>query len=898
MKNRINIKENYCFLLAPCITALVLLIAFIAGKVFPFGSNTVIYFDMAQRFVPNCYHIWDALHSGDTALWFNWYSGLGVNDVADASFSFFWLVLAVLPRRLIGKAMSLYVVMFFSMSAFSSCLFLRIAEKTKPFIAAMLSVCYAFCGFSVMYYTNMWQDTVFLFPLLMLSVVYLFRDGKKLFYILLVFLNFQCNYYTFALSLIYLFFVGYMYLRLITDKEQRKDRCRTFGISTLIGVLLSSFSLVPKLVQTFSSSRFVEETGFDFSSLIKQYFEIAGTTHCEYPEKITMLFTTAFPVALILIGLVKNKKRGRTDAFFLLSIALLAVLIVCEGANLLMHVGDYKYFPMRMGYALSFAIIWAAGHYSQYITLKNPYEGVRKKRMAGILMVNVVSMLIFAVFTYFLLRFADSRLSSEFSVMWAYPVLIVLYALFIFLSGKLFDYRASAGGLLAEILVLSILFVPYWNTEHNRLEQSPAYIEESQAVAKKLSIESSKTQRVKTIGTTLNCNYGTVIERATVSDWTHMIPPSVLSTLVSLGYSGEHTRVHDSGGTALTDALFGVTNVLSVREESPALYDKIDKKNGYKYYSCKYTLPYGLAVDRSILDIDTEGGDWISLNNALYKSLSGSYEDIAGEVPLSCTQNNSRGVKYTFTGQKNCAVYFRLQGASKVNILVNGKKVRIPTIDNEKNKKYPGRFNRNLICLGEFPDGEEIELELVLNDGKYEDKADFRTDGEPTDNKNQNFSVQLGYLDLQKLGDLCDTFNSKSNAVSVKNYDLTANITADTEDQVLLLPLQYNGCWDAEVNGEQAEVHQAFGFITAVDIQNGSNDVNMHFTPKGFKSGLVLSAVGLLAFALYMLFDSKCKMLNKITANALYFIYSAAFYTGIALVYIIPIILNIKNFIL
>lgn len=898
MKNRINIKENYCYLLAPCITAFVLLFAFVVGQVFPFGSNTVMYFDMAQRFVPNLYHIWDSMHSGDTALWFNWYSGLGVNDVADASFSFFWIVLAVIPRRLIGKAMSLYAVMFFAMSSLSACLFLRIAEKTKPFITTMLSVCYAFCGFSVMYYTNMWQDTVFLFPLLMLSVVYLFKDGKKLFCILLVFFNFQCNYYTFALSLIYLFFVGYMYLRLIPDKEQRKDRCRAFGISTLIGILLSSFSLVPKLAQTFSSSRFVEETGFDFSSLIKQYFEIAGTTQCNYPEKITMLFATAFPVALIIIGLVKNKKRGKTDAFFLLSIALLAALIVCEGANLLMHFGDYKYFPMRMGYALSFAIIWAAGHYSQYIELKNPYEGADKKRVVLTLIVNAVSMLVFAGFTYFLLRFADSKLSAEFSIMWAYPVLIVLYSLFILLSGKLLDYRASAGGLLAEILVLSMLFVPYWNTEHNRLEQSPAYIEESQAVAKKLDIEGSKTERIKTIGTTLNCNYGTVIGRATVSDWTHMIPPSVLSTLVSLGYSGEHTRVHDSGGTAFTDALFGITNVLSVREESTALYDKIDKKNGYKYYSCKYTLPYGIPADKSILGIDTDGGDWIDLNNKLYKSLSGTDDDIAGEVPLSCIQDNSGSVKYTFTGKKDSVLYFRLQGASKVNILINGKKVRVPSIDNEKNKKYPGRFNRSLICLGEFADGDEVELELVLNDGKYEDKADFRTDGEPTDDKNQNFSVQLGYLDLQKLGALCDKFNSSLGTASAENYDFTATVSADTDDKVLLLPLQYNGCWSAKVNGESAEVSQAFGFLTAVPIENGHNEVRMHFTPTGFKAGIMLSLFGLIAFALYMILDGRFKKLGKITANALYYVYSAAFYVGIALIYIIPVILNIKNFIL
>ena len=57
-KYKISIRKNYDLLLAPFITAAILLACFIIGKIYPFGSNNVEYYDMAQGIIPNFYHIW------------------------------------------------------------------------------------------------------------------------------------------------------------------------------------------------------------------------------------------------------------------------------------------------------------------------------------------------------------------------------------------------------------------------------------------------------------------------------------------------------------------------------------------------------------------------------------------------------------------------------------------------------------------------------------------------------------------------------------------------------------------------------------------------------------------------------------------------------------------------
>ena len=85
---------------------------------------------------------------------------------------------------------------------------------------------------------------------------------------------------------------------------------------------------------------------------------------------------------------------------------------------------------------------------------------------------------------------------------------------------------AGKGVVVAETLALSVIFIPYWQTDMLEKEHNPQYISTSQSLVKKLDIETSKTDRIKTVGTTLNCNYGTIMQRATLADWTHLIPVS------------------------------------------------------------------------------------------------------------------------------------------------------------------------------------------------------------------------------------------------------------------------------------------------------------------------------------------------------------------------------------
>ena len=170
-----------------------------------------------------------------------------------------------------------------------------------------------------------------------------------------------------------------------------------------MGFGLSGFVVLPKLSQTLSSERFLSETGFDFSQIVKQYLEIVRTYVCKSDDKWAMLFCVSLPLAVMILGIIKNRKNKKINIFFVLNILLLAVLIVCEGANALMLFGDYKYFPMRKGYALEFSFVLAAGYYSKYLKLNKLNFNEKTGKNALLVLFNFVLFVCLTVLTYFVL---------------------------------------------------------------------------------------------------------------------------------------------------------------------------------------------------------------------------------------------------------------------------------------------------------------------------------------------------------------------------------------------------------------------------------------------------------------------------------------------------------------
>ena len=143
-------------------------------------------------------------------------------------------------------------------------------------------------------------------------------------------------------------------------------------------------------------------------------------------------------------------------------------------------------------------------------------------------------------------------------------------------------------------------------------------------------------------------------------------------------------------------------------------------------------------------------------------------------------------------------------------------------------------------------------------------------------------------MSLEKLQKVCDMYNNFGD-VSAHNYSLDIkNVKAENKDKVLLIPLQYNGCWSADVNGKNAEVRSVMSLLTAVELNGESNNISMKFIPTGFKTGVIISVVSAVLFAVVLILRRKERLAPKALCSFVYALYSLAFCVAGIAVYIIP----------
>lgn len=126
---------------------------------FPFGEGSIAYFDLADQFIPQYYHLHDVLH-GKSALFFSWNTALGINMAGVAGRSAFLspvnlLFFLLVPRDAILPAMSFFLMLKMALIALAAFALLDgCFHRLSLFWQTALSLLYAFSGYVFQYYSN------------------------------------------------------------------------------------------------------------------------------------------------------------------------------------------------------------------------------------------------------------------------------------------------------------------------------------------------------------------------------------------------------------------------------------------------------------------------------------------------------------------------------------------------------------------------------------------------------------------------------------------------------------------------------------------------------------------------------------------------------------------------
>ncbi len=867
--------------------------------IWPFGNNLIDYYDMGQTNAPLYFHLRDFL-LGRSALFFDWYINLGQNlsmgSAIQWNISPFNLFFLFVPEKLVYPSLSVFMGLHLFFMAFNMGLFLKnLLPKLSGAFFTAAAAAYGLCGYTLTHYTiPTYLDMAVFFPILALSLIKLLRGKGKLFYLFMLSFTTALSYYLSFMNLIYiLLFSGVYVFLIIEDRGERRRSVFDLSIATAGGIALSSFMLLPSALQMTASSRFNSNLSGGFVSTLFSILNSIGAD--QYYVKFFQLFALELFIMVILTGAVIYRKQPKLTIALLLTAFIPCALIPFESINILWHFGTYYHYPIRCAYLIPFSLIAVASLFYSKMDVGSETVQPPKSRVAS----YIASALLLTVMLIIYLSRREWEIRDLFKA-WALFSLILFMTMVIIpvlhkFIGKWDLKRAVVFSvrLLIPLVFAELITGAYAGYGLPRFkdrffsdpEQSGAYIIMAEAfkeAARDQFDEEDSTyrlRRMKNPDTDLNANYGMVIRHATLGGWANTATAEAIKSAEKLGYSTHFMRILDSGGTFLTDSVFGIRDVVSERDIGGITKGSYTLKGEYEtdagsffLYENNYSLPFIKTMDNSIDDLSFSENSIAENNNALYSALRGEKERIAETLKVSAFPGSSisgsdKSIRIPVSRRQS--VY--LIGGKTDAVKVNGEAVFVPTIGDIDNTSYPAWFNSSLILLGVFED-EEVEISCP-------EKS------------------RLILFDMEKLDALSEELNSRFISEGRKEpvagkADISFTVWGEGNRKTALIPLSYSNGWSATVNGKKTAPSDFNGLFMTLPLEEGENYVNLKFTPPGLGLGLIISGLTLVLLLCLVYIKQLSPLSGKISESLqfpVYPVFCFAFLAAALALYVIPI---------
>lgn len=895
VKNSRKITE---YIIPSLLTGALFLIVLAVNGLWPFGRDTIDYYDMAQQAVPFYYHNYDELH-GLKSFVFDWYTNLGRVIPGLSEPSLFDILLYLLPRDMILQCMSLLMMIKIMVAAFTMNLFIKHVNVLLPYsFRAMLAAGYGLCGFVLANYTiPQWLDMAALVPLVLMFAQIALMRGKITGLTVTVFLIMLEDYYFAIQMLTFVFLIGgaYCIFCFFTGRRSGKKKdlhCFRFAAGIIAGLGLSAFSWISDISFNLTSARFENNTSD--TGLAGKYLEVICGTDTGYISRWFCLLCLAFPAALALTGIIRRirQKEYSKVIFWILCIFMATAQLLFESIHLILHFLSYVNYPVRNGFMVYCIVAGIAAYaykradesapsnapvYMVFIAAgmaagapiaalaRKAYVHGPKLRDHDILIITMLFMAVCALCHVFLLEFKKARYRCFCLCIWT-----------------------------AEVLMFGMMMIgkPLYSTEYGSdPEQEGEFIRITDQLVSGFGDRlatgpDAATCRVKNPDTGLNANYGMIMRRETLSGWTSFATPTQIDGAVSLGYSSQFTRMLDAGGNIFSDTILHVTDVISCGELDDRLYEKTattsvvtdhmtGEKRDYHLYKNRFEMPFAIPVkDASLLKEKYD--NTVDLVNS-FAAAFGSDKDIARAVdyePKITSADGHEITTYRIRAEGKETLYFAGDCVDteyyNTSISVNGKLIKIPSIKEDGNYLFPAHFNNNTVELGTF-ENEDVE---VIMDMDVEDAE-------------QRYDHYLYRIDIDALSDLCEKV-SIGESVTQGARSLDINIDKEPGISGVLVPVPYEQGWTARTDAGAADIVSINGLFMYVPTGGGS--VHMSYLPPMMKSGAVIAVITLICFAVLLVMDKKKEPAAGVIDRAAGYAWMVAFAAVFSVIYIVPIV--------
>lgn len=809
-------KKYTKFLISSLITAILICIIYCKNGLFPFGNNSIVQVDADFQFIPVLYHIYDFLHGNASIIYDN-----------------------------IGLGNNIFLQMIIQGSIFSPVnLLLYFTDRSNivNYFNIILLVKLCLMSLTTYIYINKRHHNTPEFYKILFSIMYTFNGFILLNYFNIMWLDCVILFPLFMLfleelldnnkpigyiivltsSLIISFYISYyiLYFTLFYSFIYLYLNYSKKELKSRIA-LLGYATLIAILISSFVTVPAI------YQMLISSRLFMSDSISLNSEFMIKALHVLISPLFIILfIKLILNFKKDQNKIYILCVILILFVVgIFLEPINLSIHGGSYWDFPYRYGFITSFILMLGSLHYLKISQSKTEIEKLKFFRIIIFLLAFVICIILNqsseGLIAYNVITLEIKDINFSYLAIKIIILISIMYIISLSFSDKRYKYS-----LLSICSILSIMIFSSWTMYYNS-----GYYLCREANELNNQIDFPKDGRYKVDYTTYTPDYGFIFNVDTLDNWLHVIPSQESNVYQNLGYYIDGTRIRSNGGTIFSDYLLGFKYLLSESVKDYDMYELITSYKNKYLYKYRYNISNGFIINSN--------NDINFINSFDYQNKI--YQNIFD------TENNIINIEnYTGEGDE-IRVSLKIEDKGELYI----KTDQYYDIDyisiNDREVYISGDYIFN---LGEFSDDIEIIIHKKTSDG---------------------IDLTFGFIEYQDILSLSSDVEYKDNKYYVNSLD---------KDDYLFLPINNISGMNVYVNNDKVQVEKYLDNFMMVKLNKGSNEIDVEYEMPLFKTGIILSIIGLILLFFWVKIDYKTyfKSICYIIYNVLVFILFIYYY--------------------
>jgi len=825
---------------------LIMVLAFAANGIYPFGEDQIAVIDMYHQYVPFLAELQYKLQEGGN-LFYTWNGAGGSNFwnlMAYYGASPLNLLLALFPKKLIMEGVTFVLIIKVGLAGSFMALYLRYISRRCDFVTVAFATLYALCSYVMAYYwCIMWIDAVALLPLCILGLNRLIDDGRAVMYVVSLALAVFSNYYMAIMVCIFIMFY-YPVLYFIKVRGGGAKKCaattgKAVGYS-LLGVVMAAVMLLPTYISmqsTYYISSQMPDKWEIYNDALDVINQLLPYTELTFREGLPNLYCGMIVVILLVLYALDQKVSLREKA---LNGVFMLFMFFSLNTNKLDFLWHGLHFPNQLPFRYTFVICFLL-------------IGIAYKTFLDIDRFSIKHLwTILAAGTGYYLAAQKLMAKQDYDLdlfLYGGVAWLIIYCGVMILYKKGYFLKQTFPVLIAIIIAAEMAAGACISFKEIGNSYREGYFANSKDIiklAEKTNEEFSRTE----MDYLYTLNSPAMYHYRGMSQFSSSINADTTYLMEKIGLDGSpgRNRFNYNQTAPPVNAMLNIRYLISKNEEiKDPDFKKVDTSGYSGLYESKYPLSIGYMTGGEIRTWDTGSENPFEVIDDYVRAATGNtYDTVFKRI-------DEPSVKAKHVTAKNVAdgrYEVKSQGSAAT------AKVTLKYTAEDTEKYYVFIEAANADCI------------TASNGNKIED-IDIRNDcgsivNIGTMKKGESFTITVDYK--KKIGDIkChvrsldyDTWDKTYAMLSRNMMEVTdfrdnhieGTVTAD-ESGVLVTSIPYDKGWKLKVDGVHKEINELTGDAwISVPLQEGEHHISLTFRPPGILAGLIITVVSALILAL------------------------------------------------